>query len=193
MRVVPSAWYEGPVPGGHGAQGLVFVPLSAVLAEDDYRAFMPSRARLRLWSRSDWPSDSFSLEDNIRDLRRHDDEHQRRIAFTYSVKELVSDAVIGCLYLLPFALAFRGEPPATTDHGPAPGDVVARGWLRDGLDEARLIAVTAEWIRADWTFPAFWWQSNSLVPDQGASCEELGLTRRLSWQGWELRTWPSPA
>jgi hypothetical protein len=41
-----------------------------------------------------------SLDENLRDLRRHADDFQRRVGFTYTVLD-DEDRVIGCVYIYP--------------------------------------------------------------------------------------------
>jgi hypothetical protein len=194
-----STWYTGGVPSAHVVGGLRFLPLTVALVQDDYDAFMGSRERLRRWSGSEWPPDTFTVEENAADLQRHDDEHRAGAAYTYSVKDSTTDQVIGCIYLLPREESLRSrrisgaaltERSAGADAGPGAEDVVARGWLRDGLDEEPLIVATLDWLATDWTFPRAWWQSNELFPDQGEICAALGLTRRWVLDPWVFQTRP---
>ena len=131
------------------------MPLTAALAEGDYRAFMTSRARLRLSGRARTGPRTASPSPNVADLERHDDEHRRRTlpSPTASRTQLLarSSAASTCS---PYRDAFRGETPPPADDAPSSADVVARGWLRDGLEEGTLIAATAQWMRADSTLPA---------------------------------------
>ena len=88
----PGDWYAGPVPERHAGGGFVLARLTAAHAERDHAALMASVAYLRRWSDSDWPADDFSVAENREELGWHDEEHEARIAFTYSVLDAVRAA-----------------------------------------------------------------------------------------------------
>jgi hypothetical protein len=49
-----------------------------------------------------WPRRLYSLEENLADLERHQDHHQRRLDFAWTVLDPERPAiVIGCVYLKP--------------------------------------------------------------------------------------------
>lgn len=87
-----------------------------------------------------WPPDAMSLEQNLADLRRHADDFQRRVGFTYTVIDPATDDVIGCVYIYPAA-----DDPATVD---------VRSWVtaaRADLDAPLHDAVSA-WLADRWPF-----------------------------------------
>src|SRR5947207_8388063 len=62
--------------------------LRPLLASDvvlDYDAVISSRADLLLRSAGSWPREGFTLEENLADLQRHEQEQIDRVAFTYTV------------------------------------------------------------------------------------------------------------
>ena len=70
-----------------------------------------------------------SLDRNLDDLRRHAADFDARTGFTFTVLELVTGDVIGCVYLYPSdsphttSRSNRGCPPATLNlisHSPTP-------------------------------------------------------------------------
>lgn len=71
--------------------------------EDDYRAVMLSKAHLREWSDSPWPEDSFSLKDNLKDLKGHIDEAEAGSAYGFSVFSPDEDEILGSVYVEPVA------------------------------------------------------------------------------------------
>ncbi len=77
--------------------------LEPSVAEKDYEAVMSSKERLRhVFSENDeWPADDLSLEDNIRDLKRHEAEFNSRLAFAYTVLSPSKDRCVGCVYIYP--------------------------------------------------------------------------------------------
>jgi hypothetical protein len=90
----------------------------------------------------DWPDPAMSPEDNLTDLQRHADDFAGRTGFTYTVIEIASGEIIGCVYIYPA----RSE-----DH-----DADVRSWVRGdraSLDVALYQAVSA-WLSAAWPFRA---------------------------------------
>lgn len=89
-----------PVPQENRTSRLRLRPLRATDVELDYKAVMSSAEMLHRWSQSDWPTDDFTLAQNLADLQRHKREHIERKAFTFTVltskEHNVWDASISC-------------------------------------------------------------------------------------------------
>jgi hypothetical protein len=178
-------WYDGPAPRRHSGGGLVFERLTAAHAERDHAALMAGVAYLRRWSDSDWPADDFSVAENREELGWHDEEHEARIAFTYSVLDASERRAVGCVYLRPLRdmLLTRGVEPPAGPGWPGGDTPCVRGWVR--RDEAeqlerRFLAVTLDWLTgSDWAFPELWWTAASDDTSQLAALDGLGWTREL--------------
>ena len=89
-----------------------------------------------------WPRSGFTLEENLADLERHQQEFLSRKAFVYTVVSLDETRVLGCVYI---------DPPETTD-----SDAVVVMWVRQteydkGLAEI-LFNNVRKWISSDWPF-----------------------------------------
>src|SRR5262245_51027538 len=67
----------------------VLRPLTVADCERDFEA-MRSRENF----------DGLSLEENRRDIERHEDEHRRRVAFTYTVFDAANERCLGCVYIV---------------------------------------------------------------------------------------------
>ncbi len=165
--------------------GFQFVALTPELVKQDLAALMADPASLNRWSNSTWPTDDFTVEENLVDLQLHEREQIERIALTYSV--LIDDVVRGCIYVRSAqdALRTRGIDPSTctlpTSHA------VVRGWLHGG-SASSLIATSVAWLsRPPFTFPRIWWQANERTHDQLAACADLGLTNLLNFDGDGIR------
>lgn len=184
-------WLPEDLPTRWDDAELSFVPLTPALLHEDYAAVMRDIPMLRAWSGQDWPTEDFPVDDNLADLQRHDREQRERVALTYSV--LVDGIVQGCIYVHPWAAAWRGrtvDPPGDDGRG----DVVVRGWLHD-RPAARLIAATTAFLGAPrFAFPRLWWQTNERCPDQVAAGDALGLRAEVRHRGadrwWILRALP---
>lgn len=115
--------------------------LSVDDVEMDYEAVMETQQRLRSLG-SSWPRDGFTLEENLADLRRHQQEFEDRVAFAYTVVALDESRVLGCLYINP-----------TQDQEI---DAQIAMWVREsefqrGLDPI-LFATVQKWIKESWPF-----------------------------------------
>lgn len=113
-------------------------------AEKDYDAVMSSAEYLREMTGGVWPSDSLSLEDNIEDLARHQQDFLDGEAFTYTVVSLDEDSVLGCVYI---------NPPSRED---LEADAVVFMWVRyseylNGLDSI-LYQTVSTWLDQEWPF-----------------------------------------
>ena len=130
------------VPLGFENEHFRLTPLGPQHNEPDYGAWSSSREHIHAtpgWETSSWPDDR-TLEDNLRDLRRHADDFEQRVGFTYTVLEPATGEVVGCVYIYPD----RGEL----------NDAHVQSWMRASraqLDVAMWRAVT-EWLATDWPF-----------------------------------------
>ena len=116
--------------------------LSVDDVEKDYEAVIESRQLLHTMFGDPWPKPGFTLEENLADLERHQQEFLSRKAFAYTVVSLDETRVLGCVYI---------NPPDTTD-----SDAVVVMWVRQteydkGLDEI-LFNTVRDWISSGWPF-----------------------------------------
>ena len=65
----------------------------------DHLAVLANQDWLRRWSGSDWPNGSFSIDDNLEDLRGHIDEHQKREAFGFAIATRNDADILGSIYV----------------------------------------------------------------------------------------------
>jgi hypothetical protein len=153
-----ASWYSGPVPGRHAEAGFVLARLTAAHAERDHAALLASRQYLRAWSDSPWPADGFSVAENAEELGLHDQEHEARVAFTYSVLGVEERRVRGCIYVRPLGdmLRTRGVEPPAEPGWPGGATPRVRGWIRRDApapDEAEMLRVVLGWLTGPaWAF-----------------------------------------
>ena len=96
-------------------------PLGPQHNDADYAAWMSSIEHIRGtpgFIGRDWPDPEMSPEDNLADLHGHADDFARRAGFTYTVIEISSGEIIGCVYIY---------PPRREDHTQAGGDHTQAG------------------------------------------------------------------
>ena len=109
--------------------------------EKDYEAVMETQAYFHSLGYS-WPREGFTIEENLADLERHQQEFLDRKAFAYTVVALDESRVLGCLYINP------SDEDAV--------DARIAMWVRTsefekGLDPI-LFDTVKEWIKAEWPF-----------------------------------------
>lgn len=132
--------------------------LSPKIAKLDFDAVITSKERLRgvFGECTDWPNDNITLEDNIKDLKRHEHEFISKEAFAYSVLTLKSDKCLGCLYI---------EPSLSEEY-----DSEVYLWVRDSeikLDKI-LYKDIKDWLKERWPF------KNVIFPG-----------REITWGKWK--------
>ncbi len=114
--------------------------------EKDYEAVMSSREHLLTLADEDdeytWPRKNMTIEENLEDLQRHQNEFLERMAFTYTVMSLDEKICLGCVYINP------SEKKGL--------DAEVYLWARaseieKGLEEI-LFGTVKNWIKENWTF-----------------------------------------
>ena len=123
------------VPERVDSERFILRKLTVEDAVKDYDAVMSSRQSLRhiFCAADSWPADDMTLQDNIEDLRRHQDEFERRVAFAYTVFAPDNSRCLGCVYVYPWA-------------GPV-YDARIFYWVRDSEREAGLDDDLGQFLR----------------------------------------------
>jgi RimJ/RimL family protein N-acetyltransferase len=122
----------------------VLQPLGPEHNDRDYDAWTSSVDHIHAtpgWEDSRWPR-AMTLDENRADLQRHADDFRNRAGFTYTVLDLDSRDVVGCVYIY---------PSRDGKH-----DAHVLSWVREShahLDEPLWRAVS-EWLETSWPFVA---------------------------------------
>lgn len=117
--------------------------LSVGDVQKDYEAVIESRHLLHKMFGESWPREGFTLEENLKDLKRHQQEFLDRKAFAYTVVSLDESEVLGCLYINP--------PKKNSEYNASVVMWVRRTEFDKGLDDI-LFRTVKKWISADWPF-----------------------------------------
>jgi len=134
------------LPTGHHLR-----PIRAADVDLDYPAVMGSRERL--WAKFGaawgWPPATMTLEEDRRDLARHEDENARHLSFCYAVFDEAETALLGCVYLDP--------PPADgASHRDTEAGAIVSSWVVDteagGPLENALDTEVPRWLAERWLF-----------------------------------------
>jgi RimJ/RimL family protein N-acetyltransferase len=146
-----------PIPELFQADKFIFRPLRASDVELDFDAVISSSHMLRAWSQSDWPVDGFTLEENLDDLQRHEQEHLDKKAFTYTIMNPEGTFCLGCIYMNPLI-------QETVDLGicqhPAKDEEVfaasVRYWVRESHAtkefNSTILEKIIQWLDSEWYF-----------------------------------------
>ena len=178
-----------PVPAMLRTDEMLIRPLRASDVMLDYDAVISSRAELWLRSGGGWPREGFTIEENLADLQQHEQEHQDRLAFTYTVMNPDETECLGCLYINPLARIIERAataqqlPASEATSQPLPevsaSDAVVTFWVRqsrlaDNLD-LRLLQSLTDWFRTAWTFPRVTFLAQNAQQRQLLLFEQLGM------------------
>ena len=135
-----------------------FSILEPSVTEIDYKVVMSSRKRLRQIFRRDdtWPAEGMTLDENTKDLIRHETEFKQKKAFAYSVYPAGKNDYIGCIYINPTKKSY---------------DCEVYLWISDNsfhMDNV-LFRQTKKWLDEVWGF------SHAAFPG-----------REISWDEWQV-------
>jgi hypothetical protein len=138
-RFVPDDFVP---PSGFETAEFRVRPITVADAEKDYEAVMESIEIIHSSFLDDsWPTESFTLDENRRDLAAKERKSERRHSFTYTVVSLDESRVLGCVYI---NKGIRGP------------DAAVFMWVRRSVHDAGLDslleAAVRDWMEADWPF-----------------------------------------
>ena len=154
----------------------------------DHAAVMSSREFLYHWEQEPpWPAEDFSVEDNLEDLVKMDNEHQAGTRYTYTVLNSDETQVLGCVYLIPSNDRMFKTADMTSIDGTDFSDVdatisfwvVTSSW-EDGFERMLLEGVLG-WVRDDWDIERPVVLTNEKLDHQIATIESVGLTRLFEY------------
>lgn len=148
------------IPTGLQTDQILLRKLTTEDLEKDYEAVMSSVEHLKgfFGPKSPWPSADMTLEEDLQDLKWHQEEFEKRSSFAYTVMNLDETRCLGCVYLFPSRKkSFEVDVFLW----------VRQSELATGLDE-KLFAAVQKWIAKEWPFRK--------VAYPG---------REISWMDWE--------
>jgi RimJ/RimL family protein N-acetyltransferase len=166
-----------PVPDTLRTDEFLLHPLRAADVQLDYDAVISSRAELLLSSGGIWPGEGFTLEENLADLQRHEQEHHDRVAFTYTIMNPAENECLGCLYINP--------PERLIGHNEEGGKHLSDNaafvdfWVRhsrlaDQLDR-RVLQALIPWFQNERAFSQVMFIAQKIEERQVRLFEEAGL------------------
>jgi predicted Zn-dependent protease with MMP-like domain/RimJ/RimL family protein N-acetyltransferase len=173
-----------PVPAGFQTRRLFLEPLRPDHGQRDFEAVMESREQLRLWSGQEWPSDDFTLAENLQDLQRHWEEHQKRIAFSYTVLDPLRQVCLGCVYMRPLDELLPANPRQLA--GVAEDETLVRFWVRTSLLQGNLqghlLRALIQWLNSQWSFSRVLFETREENSAQAAFFDAFPMQQVMSLQ-----------
>jgi hypothetical protein len=169
--------HPDPIPKDYLQQQFCFQVLHPRYVTLDYKALMSSKDFLRRWSQSEWPTDDFSLEENLEDLSWHYEEQVDKIAFTYTVLDHNQTNCLGCIYIKPTTSIKDLLPNELTLL--APFSHFCSFWVIDTIRGTQLEQIIfsglINWLYTEWQFPGLFFTSNPLIPEMESLYQKNGL------------------
>jgi len=168
---------DGPVPESLQTDEFFLRPLRATDVSLDYDAVISSRAELLRASGGVWPREGFTLEEDVADLERHEQEHRERVAFTYTVMNPAETECLGCLYIGPLERLLghdAGSGEYVSDSAAYVSFWVRSTRLADDLDQ-RLLTALIPWFLNEWAFLHVFFFAQKQEERQIRLFEEKGL------------------
>jgi hypothetical protein len=168
------------VPSELKTEEFVVRPLRATDVELDYDALMASKEELWLAEEDGWPSEDFTLAENLEDLQTHEKEHIERTAFTFTIMNPTESECLGCLYIQPLAPVLnymrehKIDTTAMDDYSAIVTFWVRSSRLVNHLDR-RLLGALLPWFERDWAFSGVAFGTNSRVKNQVDNFNAAGL------------------
>src|SRR5947209_5065109 len=168
---------DAPVPEELRTGEFLVRPLRATDVTLDYDAVISSRAELLLGSGATWPREEFTLEENLTDLQRHEQEHHDRVAFTYTIMNPAETQCLGCIYIVPLERLIRQDEGSGQYLSDKTGYVsfwVRTSRLTDHLDR-RLLQALIPWFQNEWAFSHVIFIAQKIDERYIGLFEEMGL------------------
>ena len=165
------------VPEALRTEEFLVRPLRATDVALDYDAVISSRAELLLGSGGTWPREGFTLEENLADLQRHEQEHRDRVAFTYTVMNPAETECLGCIYIGPLKRLLGhdgGSGEYLSDNTAYVSFWVRQSRLADHLDR-HLLQALIPWFQNEWSFLHVLFIAQKIEERQIRLFEEMGL------------------
>lgn len=174
------------VPPGLRTEEFVLRPIVVGDTELDHAAVMDTREHLRLWRRSTWPEDDFTVEDNRQDVLELEQRHAAGRAFTYTVLDPDGTRCLGCVYVFPTSATFLARSTVVPLGADTWADVeavvffwVRRPELEQGMD-GRLLSALRAWFRDEWELGNTVYVTSEQFTQQVDLLDRTDLTRTFA-------------
>lgn len=155
-------------------------PLRAADAAIDHAAFVASPDTICRHSGGRWPTEGFTIAENVTLAMQHEQDHEARRNFAYMLLDPGADVSLGCVYLLPLTpFLERVAAPAGLRQRFDNQAAMITFWVRQDQEVTALpLAVVCgirAWIEREWRFSSALFRVNpsetsSLAALRAAGC-----------------------
>lgn len=156
-------------PTGLRTDAFTIEPLTPANAELDYECYLASPDVIRIHSDGRWPTEGFTLEQDLEMAAAHDIDHQAGRSFAFVLLTPSRDLALGCVYL----------NPAPTQLATASARVTF--WIRQDrqhLDLPRQVAFEVNrWILDSWPLDTHVFRILPTEISSRAALEAIGCQR----------------
>lgn len=175
-------------------------PLQTSDVELDYQAVIASREKLLKRTAGRWPKVGFTINENLSDLENHEQQHQQRNEFTFTIMNVAESECLGCIYILPLTKLLKGSVSKNeitslniTDYEAWLTFWVTPNAAEQNLDE-RVVDNLQSWFSEKWAFSRVVLSFGSRATEQQLQMvKNAELILRFSFQtsegtliAWEL-------
>lgn len=155
------------VPEKFEAERLRLRMLTTDDVEKDYEAVMTSIQHLQSlcnpYASAIWPKENITIEEDLRDLERHQGEFLSRKAFAYTVMSLDESVCLGCVYI---------DPSRIEEY-----DAEVYLWARQSEFEKGfedyLYQAVQEWVKNSWPFQSVVYPGRETSWEEWRSCKRI--------------------
>lgn len=170
------------IPSGLRHSRFVLSPLTAHNAALDHACYLASPDVIRIHSDGRWPTQGFSLSDDLVLVARHEDDHRNGRAFTFLLLTPWENEALGCVYLNPLReYLMRAEAPRQVVDRTPVNTAMVTFWLRQDQQDSGLAEIVVgavnTWLLDEWPLSAHLFR---VLPDEWSSVvalDRLGLQR----------------
>ena len=170
------------IPSGLRHERFVATPLTTDNAALDYASYVASPDVIRVHSDGRWPTEDFTLAEDLDLVAQHQADHESRRAFTFLLLAPSLNEALGCLYVNPLHEYLRRAGAADRLLGAVPpASAMVTFWLRQDQQDTGLADVLVDavndWLLTDWPVATHLFR---VLPQERSSCaalDRLGLRR----------------
>ncbi|CAN5592381.1 hypothetical protein BH10BDE1_BH10BDE1_31210 [soil metagenome] len=163
-------------------------PTDAALYTSDYEAVMKSRGSLRVWSQSNWPEDTFTVEQNRDDLMLHVADNQKHEAYGFMLYTLDRNQCLGSVYVNPLSTVVSNYSLTVADRELVEANNARIDfWVSDDVNERLEKSITVsirDWLKNDWKINALF-SAREGMARRIQIYEAIGLEKAASLTGRE--------
>jgi hypothetical protein len=170
-----------PIPRELKTKAFKIRQLLTTDVEKDYEAVMATQEKHLKNTEGRWPKEGFSLNDNLKDLERHQKMHEEEKEFTYTVMNPDESLCLGCIYINPASKELKEklrETGRSTDHV-----AFLYYWLRPNYSggdyEQNFVDELVIWMKEDWVFSQVFFLGKHATEAELELFRNAGLTKKF--------------